>query len=258
MPQLNGDKQREKQSQLNALLSDMAVNVTEHALYDKWLEKFNSIYSDDFRHCYSELFTVISKLGKKDTEYINALADNLINIQQYLQDMEPEEKKRRGYHENLNSGLWKLADHINLEIGRYSFMVKNETAVSDTQKQIESLQNQLAVSRQELENAQKKFSSMQIDMVAVLGVFAAIVIAFSGSITYSAGSLSALGKASSSEVLLCISMCGFVVINTIYVLLRTVGIIIDKNIFANKTYIAAINAFLVILMAICIFLLAYK
>lgn len=258
MQSRNDNTPKGKQSQLNSLLSEMAVNVTDDALYDEWLEKLNSIYSDDFRHRYSEMFAVVSQLGEQDTEDIDILADNLTRIQQHLQDMKPEEKKRRGYHENLNSGLWKLADHINLEIGRYSFMVKNETAVSNTQKRIESLQSQLAASRQDLENAQKKFSSMQMDMVAVLGVFAAIVITFSGSITYSAGSLSALGKASSSEVLLCISMCGFVLINTVYVLLRTVGMILGKNFFTDKTYIAVINAFLVILMAICIFLLAYK
>ena len=84
----------------------------------------------------------------------------------------------------LYQPLMKLSDHVNLEIGRYSYYSINEQKVSDLEKKNQTLQEDLKQATKELNNAKQSVSSVQTELIAVLSIFAAIVLTFSGSLSF--------------------------------------------------------------------------
>ena len=73
----------------------------------------------------------------------------------------------------LYQPLMKLSDHVNLEIGRYSYYSINEQKVSDLEKKNQTLQEDLKQATKELNNAKQSVSSVQTELIAVLSIFAA-------------------------------------------------------------------------------------
>ena len=61
----------------------------------------------------------------------------------------------------LYQPLMKLSDHVNLEIGRYSYYSINEQKVSDLEKKNQTLQEDLKQATKELNNAKQSVSSVQ-------------------------------------------------------------------------------------------------
>ena len=95
----------------------------------------------------------------------------------------------------LYQPLMKLSDHVNLEIGRYSYYSINEQKVSDLEKKNQTLQEDLKQATKELNNAKQSVSSVQTELIAVLSIFAAIVLTFSGSLSLLGSVFSEISKA---------------------------------------------------------------
>lgn len=118
--------------------------------------------------------------------------------------------------------------------------------------QIENVNNIFANSIEEAkENLQKQISGVEKEYISILGIFAAIVLAFVGGITFSTSVLQNISEISIFRLLLVIDFLAFVLINIIYILVKFIFTINDKNakIFSIKT----LNiAFLIIAIIIVI------
>lgn len=126
----------------------------------------------------------------------------------------------------------KLSDHINLEIGRYSYYSINEQQVKDLEKRNQTLQRDLRTATDELEKAQKTVSSMQTELIAVLSIFAAIVLAFSGNISFLGNTLSGIKEVCLFKTAFFVLLCGLIIFNSIFLMMYIVGKIIGRNIYA--------------------------
>ena len=63
------DESRRRQSELIKLLKEMALTCMDDTAIRTVVIKFKALYSDGFRHNYSEFFPLIVELSKDDNEY---------------------------------------------------------------------------------------------------------------------------------------------------------------------------------------------
>ena len=101
------------------------------------------------------------------------------------------------------------------------------------------------------ENLQKQIKSVEKEYISILGIFASIVLAFVGGITFSTSVLQNISAVSVFRLLLVVDFLAFVLINLIYILVKFIFTINEKN---TKLFnIKALNiACLVIAMIIVI------
>lgn len=118
--------------------------------------------------------------------------------------------------------------------------------------QIENVNNIFADSIEEAkENLQKQIKGVEKEYISILGIFAAIVLAFVGGITFSTSVLQNISAVSVFRLLLVVDFLAFVLINVIYILVKFIFTINEKN--AKLFNIKALNiACLVIAIIIVI------
>ena len=118
--------------------------------------------------------------------------------------------------------------------------------------QIENVYNIFANSIEDAkENLQKQIKSVEKEYISILGIFASIVLAFVGGITFSTSVLQNISAVIVFRLLLVVDFLAFVLINLIYILVKFIFTINEKN---TKLFnIKALNiARLVIAMIIVI------
>ncbi|RDY30159.1 hypothetical protein [Lachnotalea glycerini] len=99
--------------------------------------------------------------------------------------------------------------------------------------QIENANNIFAGSIEEAkENLRKEIKGVEKEYISILGIFAAIVLAFVGGITFSSSVLQNIDSASIYRLLLVVDLLAFVLIQVIYMLIKFILIINDKNMIA--------------------------
>lgn len=225
------DLLKQKQAALREHLYEMALSCMDEPELRQMLVKLKFIYSNDFRHNYSEFFPLIVDISKDNNSYnLDFLSNNLEALREMvLKSFIEGESKSNALYQSLD----KLIDHINLEIARYSHYSMSEQKVNDLESKHRALQSELKESTEALKLAQKKVSTVQTELIAVLSIFAAIVLTFSGSISFIGNALSGMGTTPFFRAVFFVLLCGFVVFNTIFLMMYMVGKITGRNIYAR-------------------------
>lgn len=96
--------------------------------------------------------------------------------------------------------------------------------------QIENVNNIFANSIEEAkDNLQKQIKSVEKEYISILGIFASIVLAFVGGITFSTSVLQNISAVSAFRLLLVVDFLAFVLINIIYILVKFIFTINEKD-----------------------------
>lgn len=225
------EEEKQRQEKLMQCLEQMAIECLNPTQISQMVLRFKDIYSNNFRHDYSDFFPFVVKIGHDEQNYtLDYLTANLEAMQNLVEERYiAGEKEFKGLYKPLK----KLTDHINLEIGRYSYYSTNEQKWLDIEKKNQSLHDQLRVSTKDLELAKEKVDSVQTELIVVLSIFAAIVLAFSGSISVVGNALSSVENSSVFKAMLFLLVSGFIVFNTIFLLMYLVAKITNRNIYAH-------------------------
>lgn len=220
-----------RQRQLIEILKDMAVSVKDDNELRRIAYKLKGIYTNGFRHHYAEFFSLILQISEDGNEYdLEYLSTNLEAVRSLVEeDYIGGEKDFNGLYRPLS----KLSDHINLEIGRYSHYSISEKKLQDLDKHNQTLQKELKEATSQLSKARASVSTVQTELIAVLSIFAAIVLTFSGGISFLGSALSSIKESPFSKTVFFILLCGFILINAIFILLYIVSKITDRNIYAK-------------------------
>lgn len=86
---------------------------------------------------------------------------------------------------------------------------------------------------------QKQVKSVEKEYISILGIFASIVLAFVGGITFTTSVLQNISAVSVFRLLLVVDFLSFVLINIIYILIKFIFTINEKN--AKLFNIKALN-----------------
>lgn len=214
---------QQRETKLCSLLQAMADNTFDaesdnalqevisqlHEIYD--LEGTHEVY----RHSYSKMFILLSSLHKQASGVSNEILNqNLERLYFKIQQMENETPQ-------FKMAVYKLYDHINLDIARIHFLEKeNEDYYGTFLKDYNSLRNDFQESRQNFEKTgeglRKQLERSKIDVVAILGIFSAIIIGLVSSTAFSSQILAHAHELSSGNVMIAVSLCGFVTISVFW------------------------------------------
>ena len=221
--------------------------------------KLEEIYyipgSDEyFRHFYSDILSTLTQIDSDDNEgSLDVLAVNMQAIKDGYQAVNYDGDKLI----DISKSIIKLFDHTNLEVARINYtkqlnnatksdlastkelLKKQREEFDNTKSETETIQNTL---REETEKANKKIEDnqkqMQNEYVTILGIFAAIVLAFTGGMTFSSSVLNNISKASVYRLSLISFIIGLVFFNLIWVLIDFVRDINGKTIRKKWLFVA--------------------
>lgn len=230
IPNISADSDdAEKRDALRQMLSTLASAKREAALSEEDINRavcfFATLYGGDdpYRHRYADIcelvFDKLERSGSKTdcgVPYpVNCLAENIRIIQEALDDS--------GYQAQARSVL-KLADHIDLEKTRLTHYIEQKKTLLEFNSAIATMRDERDEGerkRNELEREfEERLDKTRMEYIAILGVFAAVVLAFNGSIGFSTSAMGALGTGGGVRaIVLLAALVGFVLVNTVCILL---------------------------------------
>ncbi len=227
-------------------LSDYLIDDSNNEALTEITSRLSDIYKDGYRHLYSDLCDVVDEISVDESEHdIDCLIYNLFVIIDFASN---NEEFSCAVH------IEKLYDHICLEAKRAMARSADSAMISAQREQINNLSEQIqhltsiqtetekntkksaehtSILEKQIKRASSKLKRTQTDIIAVLSIFSAIVLTFSGGLSYISSALSAINEAPFFKSVFFMLVCGFVVFNTIVVLMYITGRMIDINIFAH-------------------------
>ena len=162
-------------------------------------------------------------------------------ISNYMFNMESEQ--RMVFLTNVDSLLI-----FSLDVGNLSGVILDkdpDTLVDDIAKIIVKIYDHTQLVNYQIENMNtifaqsisdakldlhKEIKGIEKEYISILGIFAAIVLAFVGGITFSSSVLQNIGKVSIYRLLVVVVMLAFVIVNVIWLLIKFIAEINDKDI----------------------------
>lgn len=254
---------RELSASENLLKNDSVI-----ARYCKCLEV---IYYDEesggkanFRHRYSDIYSVLSDINEESQaanqdDGIEANTGNLTFLTENLQTIKdsyiPKNLDKQGRLIDVSKEIGKLWDHVNLDKSRIDYM---NTIMANTNARIKALEVDIQNCNevmQKLTDVQQQMEGMQREYITILGIFAAIVLTFTGAMSFTASTLENMSSASIHRVLLTLLIAGLVLCNLIGLLLQFIREINGRATWKNK-YLLLLNiVFVLLIILVC---LAYQ
>lgn len=194
------------------------------------------VYSEGYRQQYSDLLNMLISIRNEENPSFDDqnLCDNLELLSEYIRDsrMDDDEKVYR-YSPDAFLGITKLTDHIILEVQRNrdydALSNKVLKAQHEAHNEAEQLRDEIDKAKKTIKKARKEAQSSKMELVAILSIFAALVIAFSGGLTYLGGTISSSGDASIESTLFSVLICGLMLFNIIAFLMIMVIVIVRLN-----------------------------
>lgn len=228
---------RRHQNELNDLVRELSNATIGEEDCEVYLNRFAQIYRDGFHHQYSAFHPVLKQImlsAAADYEVSEFLTANLNMISKYIADQEYSDASADNRsHQSINAAIYKLCDHINLELTRLNEQRIQNNVLQGLYDQIGDAQSELEHAKKDAEKARKKVNRAQTDILAILSVFAAVILAFMGGMTFLSGAMSSISETRVYKFVIACCICGFIIFNTIFLLLYIVSKIIEKPIYAR-------------------------
>lgn len=240
----------DRQTKLNQKIQDLSKNSLKGEMEIKKVLTFfqDEIYTSHFRHNYSEFFSVVASIYQEDNDFdVQVLQQNIMLLKA---ELDKDLQEGTYIFKEARNSILKLFDHITLEIYRFDNNVRLLEQVKSAKQgieyyksEIESLKKTLHETQSVLSNVEKvneehrqHFSKLQGETISVISIFAAVTLAFSGGISYLSSAISAIHNSPILKLLLTILICGFVLFNSIFILLYVVAKMIDKKVFMTCNF----------------------
>lgn len=253
------EEAQRKQELLEDCLRELSTNTYENTELEPFTKRLASIYMDGFRHEYSSFFPLVIEISREDNEFnLEYLMTNLISLRSIVGEAVQKDEESSQESQDLYESLTKLWDHMNLEIARHNYNssreerfkdleTKNaqlksevdstmaklnevETGMINLQEKNVQLNAELGSSTQKLTEIEIRMQNLQRDYVAILGIFAAVVIAFTGSLVFSSSVLENISESSIYRTVFVSLLIGLVLIDVLFFLFRFIeGIVLNAK-----------------------------
>ena len=115
--------------------------------------------------------------------------------------------------------------------------------VQKLEQDINAMRPTVAQAQKQLDNLDEKLESNKISSITTLTIFSAVILAFSGGITFESGIFKGMVESSAYRLVFTIALSGFILFNTIFALLYLVGKMAGKPISTRCKYIVTENGY---------------
>ena len=253
----NEDEKRKAFTDALKILCDFDSSLDDNGI-NGFIDFFTKLYGaeeNEFRHMYSDACEVMfSQLDTK--EFDNGVPFGVVNLENNITMIKEVAEKTEAPLRTIN-GLKKLQDHISLEKLRMRYMAaQNKHNKEITEKLSENFEEKINSS---LENANKSFKdqiketkdSLQRNYVTILGIFAAVVIAFMSATAFSSSVLESMNDVSIYRLSFTMLVLGFFIFNLLCALFMFLSKISNAN-AVQRWFVIAVDSVFVALIALTI------
>ncbi len=182
-----------------------------------YFNKLQDLYSSkdkqtgDFRHYDTDIWAIINEINEPDSEgSIDILGQNLLILVGGY--------NREKAENDIYDKLLDLNDRVSFQI---SLLASSQNdAIKQLDEEMHNFRNELKSSQAQLDEMRSTMENAQKEYIAILGIFAAVVLAFTGGITFSTSVLQNMHQSSIYRVLLAVVLVGFVLVNTLFILFK--------------------------------------
>lgn len=199
------------------------------------LQKFYS--TNNVRHSYFRISAVLQEIRSQKS---NEAADTSL-LETNLQIFFDEVIKDREF-QKIKKQLYKLYDHCELEISRYSYFDsifwKGEQAKIENARLSDSIKSTGVDMRKLQEKAkilQINIDNTKSEQITILSIFAAIMLAGLGSFAALGGALTNINSISMYKFFACTAFIGLILFNVVTALIYMITRIIGRNIYTTCT-----------------------
>ena len=232
---MNISKEEQQRKEFREILFELSASLEilksapERSQIYRRLEKlyYSEKEEDRFRHFYSDIFSVVSQIQQGDKPgSLDILGQNLLEIRQGYRALNVD---KAGVRIDISDSIRKLYDHISLDIARMGYSdaadrrisqeeaIRNlKNSVNVIQKDEDKISKDIASAKSQIEHFEERMKDTQKDYIAILGIFAAIVITFTSGITFATSVLNNIHKASIFRLIGITALIGLVLINMLY------------------------------------------
>lgn len=256
-------------------LSKSLATLQDSKKREEYFSRLESIYGNNdnehFRHYYSDIFSCLTLIDSEaEAGSLEVLAENI----RILKDNYKPKTAGSGENIDIYKEINKLYDHTNLDIARINY---NKTMNQETKSELatvktlinnlnKDIQKSEAIQKTAIKRIRKESDTlkdqirdgqkdMQNEYITILGIFAAIVLAFTGGMTFSTAVLEHINAVSPYRLIFVLLAVGLVLINLIWMLIDFIRDINGNTI--RKCWIIII-ANVVLILGLVVTLLAYK
>lgn len=257
----------DKKSKLEDLIDDLCESQfdSNSDAVNEWVRLLIDIYKNNYRHNYSDIsLKLYEKLQNiKDSEdFLSKLNDTNNTIGTNLDVLIGAFNKKIENNpgdlnvENAFKGVKKFADHVKLEMNRYRTvyelatkggMVTSSSGLSDETRELHNGLKDLSEkfvraqtiteqAKQMMDGLDEKLESSKISSITALTIFSAVVLTFSGVLTFESGVLQGLAGPSIYRIVFAITLSGFTLVNAIFILIYLVSKLTQKTIGTKCKY----------------------
>ncbi len=198
-------------------------------------------YANNKRHKYSEISVYLM-----ETDDIEYLLENLRKIQDRLRE-HPED-------ESVSIKVFKLIDHITLELNRTKYNSKNfrdmqiasmNEALNSASKEIRKVTDEFRAEqakkmnleiedfRNETEDLKRKVDDSYSQFVSILGIFSAVVLVFFGGLTAFNSIFANMQHIGRFKLSFTIALVGIIIFNLVFMFLYVLAKLLKREIIAS-------------------------
>ncbi len=202
------------------------------------------IYSDvNFRHMYSKIYTMITRIdGEEDSSHdLEILSQNIEILYKAITSSTADSDSEK----SAVKGVRKLYDHVNLDISRINYL---KGQAENVEQKLQKIDEQTEVIKEKVSEALEKAQSIQREYVAMLGIFAAIVVSFFSGISFSSSVLANMHIVSPYRLVFVVIMLALVLFDVLAVLINFVRDMVSTKEKHRTLFIGVNLVFLAILI----------
>lgn len=194
-----------KQEQLEELLVSLSSDMVSEEDLPNLQRQLMELYSDGWRHYYSDIYTVLYGLFEKRPESLVTLSENMQTLETCL-EWECAEIQLK----------WqKLYDHVSLDVARFQHYASLQGYTAEMNARLTSQESRLTAVDTELRTTQTHY-------ITILGIFAAIVLTLAGSISFTNAAFSNLMTASPLRLFAACGIQLLLIVNVTYCLTASI------------------------------------
>lgn len=225
---------------IEELLEELRCKINN---IDEIVKDFIRFYWKNHRHRYAKVAKYINDKAVYDEQIAYFILSNIMTIKNYcmgnkekvcelIKDIINDSESEFNY-DKLIENLEKLQDHIELETQRINFSQNRENSIFSGL--INQMNNSIQSAKNDIDEKSNKIEDrLNTTVITTLGIFSAIVVVFFGGLGSIGSIFSNLKGISKYRIVFTISLEGFVMFNSIFLLLYCVAKIMNKDIGTNK------------------------
>lgn len=271
---MNLTKERQQRKEFCEILFELAKSqeLLQDATYRfNMYKRLEALYDAEpntkrFRHFYTDIFSVLTQVQQNpELGDINILGQNLDIIRN---GYNPQNKTVDGQRTiDVSDAINKLYDHVNLDIARIAYSdgadrrISGESSLETLQAQINSVYTEVQkvqvinkdfeATEKKLSDVESKLNNSQKEYISILGIFAAVVLAFTGGIAFSTSVLNNIAQASIYRMVGISLLIGLVLVNVLFGLFYYINSLVNKEKRSILPF-AISNVIFVVLLALTV------